>query len=135
MKLWGAHALHNTLYGGYVHACVCAEILRLKAFEPVLLLGQNRFAEVDIRIRVKGGGFTAQIYAVRQAIAKALVAYYQKCKWGGTGVLLLGREANGRPEGEIVIVCDDHPTPQPTSASFSRRAFPMQLYYPLCRRG
>ncbi|RHZ03343.1 hypothetical protein DYB31_008762, partial [Aphanomyces astaci] len=33
---------------------------------------------VDIRIRVKGGGHTAQIYAIRQAIAKSLVAYHQK---------------------------------------------------------
>lgn len=33
---------------------------------------------MDIRIRVKGGGHTAQIYAIRQAIAKSLVAYYQK---------------------------------------------------------
>jgi ribosomal protein S9 len=55
-----------------------AEILRLKTYEPVLLLGQEKFSQVDIRIRVKGGGFTAQIYAIRQAIAKALVAYYQK---------------------------------------------------------
>ena len=54
------------------------EQLALKTFEPVLLLGQTRFANVDIRIRVKGGGFTAQIYAIRQAIAKSLVAYYQK---------------------------------------------------------
>ena len=54
------------------------EVLRLKTFEPVLLLGQQRFANVDIRIRVKGGGFTSQIYAIRQSIAKALVAYYQK---------------------------------------------------------
>mmetsp|Transcript_25716 Transcript_25716/g.57662 ORF Transcript_25716/g.57662 Transcript_25716/m.57662 type:complete len:143 (-) Transcript_25716:201-629(-) len=54
------------------------EILRLKTYEPVLLLGQDKFSTVDIRIRVKGGGYTAQIYAIRQAIAKALVAYYQK---------------------------------------------------------
>ena len=54
------------------------EILRLKTFEPVLLLGQERFANLDMRIRVKGGGYTAQIYAIRQAIAKAIVAYYQK---------------------------------------------------------
>merc|ERR1711974_558891 len=33
---------------------------------------------VDIRVRVKGGGHVAQVYAIRQAIAKALVAYYQK---------------------------------------------------------
>eukprot|EP00353_Schmidingerella_taraikaensis_P010746 CAMPEP_0185571190 /NCGR_PEP_ID=MMETSP0434-20130131/3259_1 /TAXON_ID=626734 ORGANISM="Favella taraikaensis, Strain Fe Narragansett Bay" /NCGR_SAMPLE_ID=MMETSP0434 /ASSEMBLY_ACC=CAM_ASM_000379 /LENGTH=146 /DNA_ID=CAMNT_0028186509 /DNA_START=18 /DNA_END=458 /DNA_ORIENTATION=+ len=53
-------------------------ILRLKAAEPILILGRDRFQNVDIRIRVKGGGYTAQIYAVRQAIAKSLVAYYQK---------------------------------------------------------
>ena len=54
------------------------EVLRLKTYEPVLLLGQGRFANVDIRIRVKGGGYTAQIYAIRQSIAKAIIAYYQK---------------------------------------------------------
>ena len=47
--------------------------------EPVLLLGKQRFSNVDIRIRVKGGGHVSQIYAIRQAIAKALVAFYQKC--------------------------------------------------------
>lgn len=33
-----------------------------------------------MRIRVNGGGHVAQIYAIRQAMSKALVAYYQKCK-------------------------------------------------------
>ena len=37
--------------------------------------------QVDIRVRVKGGGTTSQIYAIRQAIAKGIVAYYQKCKY------------------------------------------------------
>ncbi|GAB2218172.1 hypothetical protein Droror1_Dr00001390 [Drosera rotundifolia] len=54
------------------------DILRFKATEPVLLLGRHRFAGVDMRIRVKGGGHTAQIYAIRQAIAKAIVAFHQK---------------------------------------------------------
>ncbi|KAK3420571.1 hypothetical protein EUGRSUZ_G01416 [Eucalyptus grandis] len=64
------------------------EILRFKAYEPILLLGRHRFAGVDMRIRVKGGGHTSQIYAIRQSIAKALVAFYQKfvdeqrlCSW------------------------------------------------------
>ncbi|RMY18177.1 hypothetical protein D0866_13251 [Hortaea werneckii] len=35
-------------------------------------------ADVDIRVRVRGGGHTSQIYAIRQAIAKSIVAYYQK---------------------------------------------------------
>lgn len=38
----------------------------------------TRFADVDIRVRVSGGGRVAQIYAIRQAISRALVAYYQK---------------------------------------------------------
>merc|ERR1712127_247029 len=54
------------------------QTLKFKVWEPVLLLGANRYKEVDIRIRVKGGGYTAQIYAIRQAIAKALVAWFQK---------------------------------------------------------
>jgi small subunit ribosomal protein S16e len=42
---------------------------------PVLLC---RFADIEIRNRVKGGGHTSQIYAIRQALSKSLVAYYQK---------------------------------------------------------
>lgn len=82
-------------------------------FEPVLVLGKERFEGVDMKIRCKGasprypscratrcarcpglpialrtlsvcvclcagGGYVSQIYAIRQAIAKSLVAYYQK---------------------------------------------------------
>ncbi|KAM0011889.1 putative ribosomal protein S9 [Helianthus debilis subsp. tardiflorus] len=54
------------------------EILWYKAFEPILLLGRHKFAGVDMLIRVKGEGHTSQIYAMRQSISKALVAYYQK---------------------------------------------------------
>merc|ERR1712096_163639 len=52
--------------------------LRMKVQEPVLIIGKERFASIDIRISVKGGGQIAQIYATRQAISKAIVAYYQK---------------------------------------------------------
>lgn len=38
------------------------EILRLKVFEPILILGKEKFANLDIRVRVKGGGHTSQIY-------------------------------------------------------------------------
>ncbi|KAL2217977.1 putative 40S ribosomal protein Rps16 [Thermoascus aurantiacus ATCC 26904] len=54
------------------------EILRFKVYEPLLIVGLDKFAGVDIRIRVSGGGHTSQIYAIRQAIAKSIVAYYQK---------------------------------------------------------
>ena len=54
------------------------EILRFKIYEAVLVAGENTFQPIDIRVRVKGGGHTSQIYAIRQAIAKAVVAYYAK---------------------------------------------------------
>jgi len=54
------------------------QTIRVKVLEPILLLGPARFANVDIRIRVSGGGYTSQIYAIRQALSKALVAYSQK---------------------------------------------------------
>ncbi|KAH0838261.1 ribosomal protein S9 [Lanmaoa asiatica] len=54
------------------------EILRFKIYEPVLVAGEESFAPLDIRVRVKGGGHTSQVYAIRQAIAKAVVAYYSK---------------------------------------------------------
>ncbi|KAI9655031.1 MAG: 40S ribosomal protein S16 [Alyxoria varia] len=54
------------------------QALRFKVYEPILILGPDKFANVDIRVRVSGGGQVSQIYAVRQAIAKSIVAYYQK---------------------------------------------------------
>jgi small subunit ribosomal protein S16e len=54
------------------------ESLRLKVMEPIIILGQERFKNLDIRIRVNGGGHTSQIYAIRQALSKAIVSYNQK---------------------------------------------------------
>lgn len=54
------------------------ESLRLKAYEPILLVGGNKFKDLNIRVRVRGGGPACQVYAVRQALAKGLLAYYQK---------------------------------------------------------
>jgi small subunit ribosomal protein S16e len=53
-------------------------MLRVKVQEPILLLGSSRFEGIDIRVKVKGGGYVAQIYAIRQAISKAIIAYYQR---------------------------------------------------------
>jgi hypothetical protein len=38
------------------------EILRHKAFEPIVIIGRQRLKNLDIRLRVKGGGYVAQIY-------------------------------------------------------------------------
>lgn len=44
--------------------------VRLQVLEPMLILGKEKFAGVDIRIRVRGGGHTSQVYAIRQALCK-----------------------------------------------------------------
>ena len=60
------------------------EILRTKVHEPFMAIKLGEyplpfdFSDLDIRVRVKGGGYSAQIYAIRQAIAKGIVAFYQK---------------------------------------------------------
>jgi len=54
------------------------ESLRTKVFEPIYLVGGNKFKDLSIRIRVRGGGQSNQIYAIRQALAKSLIAYTQK---------------------------------------------------------
>lgn len=46
-----------------------AEILRAKLYEPVLILGLDKYAGVDIRIKVTGGGHVSQVYAVRQVVS------------------------------------------------------------------
>ena len=52
--------------------------LRVKIFEPILILGVEKFKDLKIKVRVSGGGAVAQLYAARTAIAKGLVAWNQK---------------------------------------------------------
>ena len=52
--------------------------MRLKVCEPILLLGGNRFKDLNLRVRVRGGGSCVQVMAIRQAIAKSIIAFHQK---------------------------------------------------------
>merc|ERR1711967_20091 len=52
--------------------------MRMKVYEPVFILGANRFKDLAIRVRVRGGGSMAQVMAVRQAVAKGIIAYAQR---------------------------------------------------------
>lgn len=52
------------------------------------MLGEDNFSSIDIRVRVSGGGHTSQIYAIRQAIGKAAVAYWMKY-WDASHALSL----------------------------------------------
>lgn len=54
--------------------CSVPTILHFQLLEPVLLLGKERFAGVDIRVRVKGGGHVAQIYGKQEVIRLIIVS-------------------------------------------------------------
>jgi len=52
--------------------------MRIKVVEPILLLGQKRFENLNVRVKVRGGGSTSQALAVRMSIAKGIIAFTQK---------------------------------------------------------
>ena len=56
------------------------ELLRYKVFEPILLLGRERFAIMDLRIRVKGGGYTSQIYGAHSRALRAAACTTRGCQ-------------------------------------------------------
>jgi small subunit ribosomal protein S9 len=55
------------------------EVLRMWVAEPLTLAG-DLAKRVDIKINVKGGGVTGQAEAIRMAIAKGLVEFFESEK-------------------------------------------------------
>ena len=51
------------------------EIAREKILEPLYIAGDDVRKKVDIKVKVKGGGFMGQAEAVRMAIARALLKW------------------------------------------------------------
>jgi len=51
------------------------------------LLGKERFAGVDIRVRVKGGGRVSQIYGMLLASSWLCVVYTEQPALAGTYIL------------------------------------------------
>jgi small subunit ribosomal protein S9 len=51
------------------------EISRLKMLEPFRIAGEDLRSDVDIDVRVSGGGVSGQADAVRTAIARGLVEF------------------------------------------------------------
>merc|ERR1712146_296480 len=54
------------------------DILRSKVYEVIKILGPVRSIGIDARVFVHGGGQVSRIYAIRQAIAKAFIAFHGK---------------------------------------------------------
>lgn len=51
------------------------EIVRMKLMEPLFFLEDKTRQSVDIKVKVKGGGYMGQADAARTAIARALLAW------------------------------------------------------------
>ncbi|MFX0205896.1 MAG: 30S ribosomal protein S9 [Candidatus Hodarchaeota archaeon] len=51
------------------------EIVRMKLMEPLYFLEDKTRQSVDIKVKVKGGGYMGQADAARTAIARALLAW------------------------------------------------------------
>lgn len=52
------------------------EVARLKMMEPLMLLNDRLRNAIDIDVIVEGGGIMAQAYAVRNAIARGIIVYF-----------------------------------------------------------
>lgn len=81
------------------------ELLRYKVFEPVLLLGAERFAQVDIRIRCKGGGYTSQIYAIRQVDAPPAAPRHRAARAVDARAPLRARREGAAERARGLTVC------------------------------
>ncbi|AAZ12169.1 40S ribosomal protein S16, putative [Trypanosoma equiperdum] len=68
----------NIRINGVPISQILPETLRAKIMEAVKVVGARYFSRLRVDVRVRGSGQVAQAYAVRQAIAKGIIAYYQK---------------------------------------------------------
>jgi len=50
-------------------------IAREKIFEPLLMAGDDVWGQLDINVRISGGGFMGQAEAARTAVARALLKW------------------------------------------------------------
>ncbi|PVU71635.1 30S ribosomal protein S9 [Candidatus Nanobsidianus stetteri] len=55
-------------------------LARLRISEPLILAGEDYVSKVNIKIKVKGGGYMGKAEAARIAIAKGLVKYFDDDK-------------------------------------------------------
>lgn len=52
--------------------------MRCKLNELIIVLGMENLENLHVDIHVRGGGHVSQVYAVRQAFAKGIIAFYSK---------------------------------------------------------
>ena len=52
------------------------ELSRVKVDEIFIIAGEDKREKIDIKVNVRGGGFMGQAEAIRTAIARGLIEYY-----------------------------------------------------------
>ncbi len=52
------------------------ELSRVKISEVFIIAGEDKRDKIDIKVNVRGGGFMGQAEAIRTAIARGLIEYY-----------------------------------------------------------
>ncbi|AYU79686.1 putative 40S ribosomal protein S16 [Leishmania major strain Friedlin] len=57
---------------------ILPDTLRAKIMEAITVVGSKYYSRLRIDVAVHGGGQVSQAYAARQAIAKGLIAFFQK---------------------------------------------------------
>ncbi|MFP3167243.1 MAG: 30S ribosomal protein S9 [Candidatus Nanopusillus sp.] len=55
-------------------------LARLRISEPLILAGEDYISKINIKIKVKGGGYMGKAEAARIAIAKGLIKYFDDDK-------------------------------------------------------
>lgn len=77
---------------GYPIDGLLPESMRYKVFEPVLLVGNDKFKDVDIRVKVRGGGNTSQIFGEHFFVVSGVCVHMRGC-WVGKSN---GKQENAR---------------------------------------
>ncbi|MEM2673396.1 MAG: 30S ribosomal protein S9 [Candidatus Bathyarchaeia archaeon] len=79
------------------------DVARLKILEPLIEAGEDVWKNLDINVKVKGGGFMGQAEAARMAIARALVKWTKSAALKSTFLkldrtLIAGDPRRGEPK-------------------------------------
>ncbi len=56
------------------------ELSRAKILEVFLLSGEEKRKKIDVKVNVKGGGYMGQAEAIRTAVARGLVEFFEEDK-------------------------------------------------------
>ncbi|KAI5184272.1 small subunit ribosomal protein S16e [Nematocida homosporus] len=69
---------HEVIVNNRPFALMQPQMLRSKVMEVFMLLDRKYYENLAFKVSVRGGGDVTRMYAIRQSIAKGLLAFYGK---------------------------------------------------------